>query len=54
MVEDVARAVHIAAQVGELVRIDQSDIDRLFDRYQNVYGQRGWARRQRAKFATRR
>lgn len=39
MLEDVARTVHIARQGGELVRIDQSAIDALFDRYQNVYGQ---------------
>jgi L-ribulose-5-phosphate 4-epimerase len=39
MVEDVARTVHIAGQAGDIVRIDQSDIDQLFDRYQNVYGQ---------------
>ncbi len=39
MVEDVARTVHLARQAGELVPISQSDIDRLFDRYQNVYGQ---------------
>ena len=39
MVEDVARTVHLARQAGDLVPISQSDIDRLFDRYQNVYGQ---------------
>jgi L-ribulose-5-phosphate 4-epimerase len=39
MLEDVARTVHIARQGGELVRIEQSAIDALFDRYQNVYGQ---------------
>ncbi|MCB0911161.1 MAG: L-ribulose-5-phosphate 4-epimerase [Propionibacteriaceae bacterium] len=39
MVEDVARTVHIARQLGEPVPIPQADIDRLFDRYQNVYGQ---------------
>lgn len=39
MVEDVARTVHLARQFGEPIRLDQSDIDRLFDRYQNVYGQ---------------
>ncbi len=38
MVEDVARSVHIAPQLGEPVPIPQ-DIDSLFDRYQNVYGQ---------------
>jgi L-ribulose-5-phosphate 4-epimerase len=40
MCEDVARSVHIARQLGEPVPIPQSDIDRLYDRYQNVYGQR--------------
>ena len=39
MVEDVARTVHIARQLGEPVPMAQADIDRLFDRYQNVYGQ---------------
>ncbi|MEU7894493.1 L-ribulose-5-phosphate 4-epimerase [Nonomuraea sp. NPDC049152] len=40
MCEDVARTVHIARQLGEPVPIPQADIDRLYDRYQNVYGQR--------------
>jgi L-ribulose-5-phosphate 4-epimerase len=40
MCEDVARTVHIARQLGAPVPIDQADVDRLFDRYQNVYGQR--------------
>lgn len=39
MVEEVARTVHISRQLGEPVRIDQKDIDSLYDRYQNVYGQ---------------
>ena len=39
MVEDVARTVHFARLLGEPVPIPQDDIDRLFDRYQNVYGQ---------------
>jgi L-ribulose-5-phosphate 4-epimerase len=39
MVEDVARTVHYAREAGPLVRIPQEAIDRLFDRYQNVYGQ---------------
>ena len=39
MVEDVARTVHIARQLGDPVPMAQADIDRLFDRYQNVYGQ---------------
>ncbi len=39
MVEDVARTVHLARQLGEPVPIPQADIDKLYDRYQNVYGQ---------------
>ncbi|HEY3337835.1 MAG TPA: L-ribulose-5-phosphate 4-epimerase [Propionicimonas sp.] len=39
MVEDVARTVHFARLLGEPVAIPQADIDKLFDRYQNVYGQ---------------
>jgi len=39
MVEEVARAVHIARQLGDPVPIDQRHIDSLYDRYQNVYGQ---------------
>ena len=40
MCEDVARTVHIARQLGEPCRSTSSDVDALFDRYQNVYGQR--------------
>jgi L-ribulose-5-phosphate 4-epimerase len=43
MCEDVARTVHIAKQGGPLVPIAQSDIDKLYDRYQNVYGQQSAA-----------
>jgi L-ribulose-5-phosphate 4-epimerase len=39
MVEDVARTVHIARQLGSPLPMRQEDIDRLHDRYQNVYGQ---------------
>jgi L-ribulose-5-phosphate 4-epimerase len=39
MCEDVARSVHVARQLGDPIPIDQADIDRLYDRYQNVYGQ---------------
>jgi len=39
MLEEVARTVHISRQLGEPVRLEQSDIDRLHDRYQHVYGQ---------------
>ena len=38
--EEVARTVHIARQLGDPLPIPQSDIDRLYDRYQNAYGQR--------------
>jgi L-ribulose-5-phosphate 4-epimerase len=38
--EEVARTVHISRQLGEPLPIPQSDIDRLYDRYQNAYGQR--------------
>ncbi|SKG12776.1 L-ribulose-5-phosphate 4-epimerase [Mycobacteroides abscessus subsp. abscessus] len=40
MVEEVARTVHIARQLGEVIPIPQEQIDQLFDRYQNVYGQK--------------
>jgi L-ribulose-5-phosphate 4-epimerase len=39
MCEDVARSVHLARQLGEPVPIAPADIDRLYDRYQNAYGQ---------------
>jgi L-ribulose-5-phosphate 4-epimerase len=39
MVEEVARTVHIAQQLGATVPIAQDDIDSLYARYQNVYGQ---------------
>jgi L-ribulose-5-phosphate 4-epimerase len=39
MCEDVARTVHVARQLGEPIPIASADIDRLYDRYQNVYGQ---------------
>jgi L-ribulose-5-phosphate 4-epimerase len=37
--EDVARTVHIARQLGTPLPMQQDDIDRFYDRYQNVYGQ---------------
>ncbi|HYJ76454.1 MAG TPA: L-ribulose-5-phosphate 4-epimerase [Kineosporiaceae bacterium] len=40
MCEDVARSVHISRQLGEPVPIAAEDVDYLYDRYQNVYGQR--------------
>ena len=45
MVEDVARTVHLAREAGALVPIPQDAIDRLYDRYQNVYGQASDTRR---------
>src|SRR5512132_350893 len=39
MCEDVARTVHIARQIGQPLPIAQSDVDALFERYQQVYGQ---------------
>jgi L-ribulose-5-phosphate 4-epimerase len=40
MCEDVARTAHLARQLGEPARLAREDIDALYDRYQNVYGQR--------------
>lgn len=40
MAEDVARTVHISRQLGEPIPIPADTIDALFDRYQNVYGQK--------------
>ncbi|MGI8459747.1 MAG: L-ribulose-5-phosphate 4-epimerase [Propionibacteriaceae bacterium] len=37
--EEVARTVHIARQLGDPIPIPQADIDSLYDRYQNAYGQ---------------
>ena len=39
MTEDNAAIVWTARQLGTVIPIAQSDIDRLHDRYQNVYGQ---------------
>ena len=43
MAEDVARTVHIARQLGKTIPIPPEKIDSLFERYQNVYGQKGTA-----------
>lgn len=40
MCEDVARTVLLARTLGEPTRLDQDDIEALYQRYQNVYGQR--------------
>jgi L-ribulose-5-phosphate 4-epimerase len=39
MLEDVARTVHFAHQLGKPDVLPQQDIDSLYARYQNVYGQ---------------
>ncbi|MCP2245946.1 L-ribulose-5-phosphate 4-epimerase [Lentzea aerocolonigenes] len=39
MLEDVARTVHFALQLGKAEPIEQEHVDRLYQRYQNVYGQ---------------
>jgi L-ribulose-5-phosphate 4-epimerase len=39
MLEDVARTVHISRQLGDALPMEQADIDSLYARYQNVYGQ---------------
>jgi L-ribulose-5-phosphate 4-epimerase len=39
MVEDVARTVHIARQLGEPLPIAPHHVDSLYARYQGVYGQ---------------
>ena len=41
MLEDVARTVHVARQLGEPQPLATAEVDALFDRYQNVYGQQG-------------
>jgi L-ribulose-5-phosphate 4-epimerase len=39
MLEDVARTVHFAHQLGTPKPIEQHHVDSLYARYQNVYGQ---------------
>lgn len=39
MCEEVAHTVHIARQLGTPIPIDQTHVDSLYNRYQNVYGQ---------------
>ena len=39
LLEDVARSVHIARELGDPIPIAPHHVDALFDRYQNVYGQ---------------
>ena len=39
MCEDVARTVHVARQLGDPLPIAPADVDALYTRYQNAYGQ---------------
>jgi L-ribulose-5-phosphate 4-epimerase len=39
MCEDVARTAYLARSLGDIAPLEQEDIDALYDRYQNVYGQ---------------
>ncbi len=39
MCEDVARTAHLARALGQPLPMAQADVDALYDRYQNVYGQ---------------
>jgi L-ribulose-5-phosphate 4-epimerase len=41
MLEEVARTVHVARQLGEPVEIEPAAIDSLYSRYQHVYGRGG-------------
>ncbi|MGN9812855.1 L-ribulose-5-phosphate 4-epimerase [Micromonospora sp. BQ11] len=40
LTEDAARAVHLARCLGDVPTLAQSNVDALWARYQNVYGQR--------------
>ena len=40
MCEDVARTAHLTRALGAPAPMAQADVDALYDRYQNVYGQR--------------
>ncbi|GAA3649101.1 L-ribulose-5-phosphate 4-epimerase [Microbacterium marinilacus] len=40
LLEEVARTVHVSRQLGDPLPIPQEAVDSLYDRYQNVYGQR--------------
>jgi L-ribulose-5-phosphate 4-epimerase len=43
MCEDVARTAHLARALGEPALVAPADVDALYHRYQNVYGQAGAA-----------
>lgn len=40
MCEDVAKTIWLASQLGAIVPISQNNIDYLYERYHNVYGQK--------------
>ncbi len=40
MCEDAARTVHLARALGPVAALEDDQIDALWERYQNVYGQR--------------
>jgi L-ribulose-5-phosphate 4-epimerase len=40
MCEDAARTVHLARSLGPVESLEPASIDALYERYQNVYGQR--------------
>ena len=40
MCEDAARTVHLARSLGPVAALEDDQIDALWERYQNVYGQR--------------
>jgi L-ribulose-5-phosphate 4-epimerase len=40
MTEDVARTSYLALQLGKPLPISKENIGKLYERYQNVYGQR--------------
>jgi L-ribulose-5-phosphate 4-epimerase len=39
MVEDVAKTVHLASQLGTPIPIDQKEVDKWWNRYHTTYGQ---------------
>jgi L-ribulose-5-phosphate 4-epimerase len=43
MLEEVARTVHIARQLGDAEPLDADTVDAMYRRYQQVYGQRAEA-----------
>ncbi len=39
MVEDVAKTVHLGMQLGNVIPIDQAEVDKWWNRYHTTYGQ---------------